>query len=258
MTEQHGNAGTAPSESDQTEGSDMTKEPSLARSSFLELQRRIMVAPNRSVTMGADDQHERDRENQARWDRWHAFLGDTKRDPSLNTFVASCDRQRAVLGALHEYGADIDGRRRNGEGLLFYGPPGTGKDHLLVATGMMVTLYHGAAVRWMNGLDLWGLFRDAIHNGDDEDSVLYPLESADVLYISDPLPPSGAITEYQAAQFARFLDSRYRACRPTWVTMNVANKAEAEARLGVPIVDRLRDGAMCIACNWPSYRKAAQ
>lgn len=108
----------------------------------------------------------------------------------------------------------------------------------------------------MNGLDLWGSIRDAIRNDKDEAVLLGPLEWVDVLYVSDPQPPTGAISDHQASMFLRILDQRCRRNKPTWVTMNVKDRQEAETRLGVPLVDRLRDGALCLDCFWPSYRKA--
>ncbi len=39
--------------------------------------------------------------------------------------------------------------------------------------------------------------------------------------------------------------------------MNVSSGEEAEKRIGAQIVDRLRDGALSIVCNWPSHRKSA-
>jgi hypothetical protein len=53
------------------------------------------------------------------------------------------------------------------------------------------------------------------------------------------------------------IDDRYNDCKPTLVTMNVADGKEADTKLGSPILDRLRHGAITIKCEWPSYRKCA-
>jgi hypothetical protein len=53
----------------------------------------------------------------------------------------------------------------------------------------------------------------------------------------------------------RAIDARYRDYRPTWVTINVGGGDEAEDRMGMQLVDRLRDRAVSIHCNWPSHRK---
>jgi hypothetical protein len=52
------------------------------------------------------------------------------------------------------------------------------------------------------------------------------------------------------------VDYRYSHRKPIWLTLNVADGAEAELRMGAQTVDRLRDGALVLFCNWPSYRKA--
>ncbi len=77
-----------------------------------------------------------------------------------------------------------------------------------------------------------------------------------MLVLDDVLPPNGVLTEYQASTLHRLIDARYRRCRPTWVTMNAADGAEAERGMGPQVVDRLRHGALALFCSWPSYRKA--
>lgn len=51
------------------------------------------------------------------------------------------------------------------------------------------------------------------------------------------------------------IDSRYRHNRPCWITVNVATRAELEARMGVLLVDRLMENAHCLFYSWPSYRE---
>ena len=40
------------------------------------------------------------------------------------------------------------------------------------------------------------------------------------------------------------------------MTLNVADGAEAEARMVAQVVDRLRNDALILFCNWPNYREA--
>jgi DNA replication protein DnaC len=78
----------------------------------------------------------------------------------------------------------------------------------------------------------------------------------DVLYLSDPLPPFGNLTAHQATMLFRILDARYSRSKPTWVSVNVVSGLELDERIGAQNGDRLRDNAICILCDWPSYRKA--
>ena len=146
---------------------------------------------------------------------------------------------------------------RAGHGILLYGSTGTGKDHLLIGLARELIL-NGCQILWVNGIDLQARMREAIRTNDGEDRVLDGYWDARVLVLSDPMPPSGVLTDYQAATLYRMIDHRYRHLLPVWCSLNVADAQEARERLGAAIVDRLRDGALAIECNWPSYRKAGR
>ena len=77
---------------------------------------------------------------------------------------------------------------------------------------------------------------------------------ADVLYVSDLVPPTGALNERQQAELFRIVDYRYSNLKSIFLTLNVAKAQEAEGRLGAQSVDRLRDNALVIHCNWASKR----
>ena len=77
-----------------------------------------------------------------------------------------------------------------------------------------------------------------------------------MLVLSDPVPPKGELSDYSESILYRIVDARYITMKPTWTTMNVASGEEADRRLGAPIVDRLRHGALCLSCDWPSFRTA--
>ena len=157
---------------------------------------------------------------------------------------------------LTDYGTNIIQNVTAGRGVVLFGPPGTGKDHLMA--GLMVAAIRegGFAVNWQNGMDLFGRVRDAMDTDTRERDIIRDFTAPDVLVISDPVPPWGDLTQFQAAFLFRVIDARYRQKVPTWVTANFTNGDEAGGRLGTQVLDRLKDGALSIYCNWESYRKA--
>ena len=189
-----------------------------------------------------------------RVERLHAKAGKRLSTATLENYHADTPEQQAILGSVKEYVRNIKERIAEGVGLVLNGPSGNGKDHLLISAARTAVL-EGYIVCWRNGQDLLREFRDRIGTDESEESLLAPLISADVLVISDPLPPSGSLTDYQASMIYCVLDARYRDCKATWCSMNVTSRKEADNRIGVAIVERMRHGALCLACNWPSYRK---
>lgn len=160
-------------------------------------------------------------------------------------------QQRAVSD-LHRVASEIDECIPS---IVWFGPPGTGKDHLMAAMIHMAVL-EGIRVRWVNGMDLFGEVRDRMSDDTKQESVFVSgLVAPKVLAISDPLPPSGELTQFQSAMLFRVIDGRYSRGRPTWVTANVQSAEEMERRMGTQAVDRLTDGALVIPCGWESYRR---
>ena len=88
--------------------------------------------------------------------------------------------------------------------------------------------------------------------------MIAELARPDVLCLSDPLPPVGALTQFQATMLYRLVDARYSRGVPTICTVNVADDAEADERMGVPTWDRLCHGAWKLHCAWPTYRRPAR
>jgi len=174
----------------------------------------------------------------------------------LSNYQVSHPGQKEVVDSLRKYGEKMLEEIAAGNGIVLFGSAGTGKDHLIIAMARYAILKHGLTVQWWNGLDLYGQFRNTIGNDNQtEMGLIRELMNPDILVLSDPIPPAGQLTEFQASCLLRILDGRYRNCRPTWATLNVASGQEADERMGAPLVDRLRHGAVCGFCNWPSYRQ---
>lgn len=183
--------------------------------------------------------------------------GKRYRECSFDNYKITNEKQRRVVEQLREYAADRS-NIENGVGILLYGTKGAGKDHLLMALSKEVARNHGVCAHWVNGVVLHADLKKA--DFDNQSTYVkwgmvttQPAKTA-ILWVSDPLPPSGALSEYQQRLLFEVVDDRYSQMRPTWMTMNVEDGSEAESRMGAQNVDRLCHGALVIPCNWPSYR----
>lgn len=164
------------------------------------------------------------------------------------------DKQKTAVDKLRDHAADPESL--GSRNVVLFGPKGTGKDHLLMALAREAFTKHGMTTIWIQGLDLHSKLRQELFN--NTLSELFGTESertAPLLWISDLLPPTGALTESQQSQLLGFIDHRYNDILPTWVSMNVSGGEEAESRIGAQVVDRLRHDALVLHCNWPSYRE---
>jgi DNA replication protein DnaC len=184
-------------------------------------------------------------------------IGQRYRNATLDNYRAETDRQQKVVTQLRAYLQNAKTEIARGRGVMLFGTVGTGKDHLLSAMGK-VLVSSGCNVLWTNGMDLYAALRDTMRDGAGrtEASIVEEYAAVRLWILSDPLPPSGGLTDYQASALYQILDCRYRNMRPTWCSLNVAGIKEAQERLGAAIVDRLRDGALAIQCDWPSYRRS--
>ena len=177
---------------------------------------------------------------------------------SLDNFELSADasirrKQESVLTKVRSYSDDIRARTRDGVGLGLIGPVGVGKDFLQSAL-MLEAIRCGPRVEWRDGMALAREFRSVIDGDESEAQTISRLTGCDILAISDPVPPSGSLSAFLKEKLFAVVDERYRNRRPTWWTLNAKDRAEAEERLSIQVVDRLADGALCIVCDWPSYR----
>jgi DNA replication protein DnaC len=170
-------------------------------------------------------------------------------DVSFENYDITCDRQREIIKDLRSRIHEV-----SRQGILLFGPSGTGKDHLLIALAREASYKGVESFCWVNGQDLFSAGRDRMDGDQSEMTFILQYTQPQVLILSDPVPVSGKLTDFQLNLLYRIVDRRYRACRATWVSMNVDGPGMAEERLGVAIVDRLRHDAQAHFCNWPSYR----
>lgn len=178
--------------------------------------------------------------------------GHRYRGCTLQSFQCTTPQQSKVVDALGKYLDD-----ETWDSVILYGPVGTGKDHLAFAI-CRAGIKAGRTVRWINGQQWFGTVRDAMDTERSEASLITELARPNVLCISDPLPPVGALTQHQATMLYRLIDARYSKGVPTVCTINVSSDAEADERMGAATWDRLTHDALKCFCNWPSYRKAAR
>jgi DNA replication protein DnaC len=161
--------------------------------------------------------------------------------------------QARALDRVRGFIADMEAVLHETRGLVLYGPSGVGKDHLLSAA-----LYHvanaGIPVGWVSGEDVFLRIRDSMDTGEREEKIIQHWLQPTVLGISDPVSPRGELKDWDARILARLIDRRYRALRPTWMSMNASNENDAREKLTAMIWDRLQDGAEIIPCFWQSYR----
>lgn len=166
-------------------------------------------------------------------------------------------RQIEAIARVRDYLDELPQMVTAGRGCIFYGPSGGGKD-MLMACMMREACRQGLNVEWRNGLDIYAEARDRRDNRAREAALVRSLAVPDVLGISDPVAPVGDLSPFQAGVLFRVVDARYRFRKPTWLTLNAADRAEASSRLGHATVDRLRERALAIHCDWPSYRQIAK
>lgn len=188
------------------------------------------------------------------WSRFVASRGPRYAECRLGNFQCQHEGQRAAVERLKAFARDLVAETRSGTNLLVFGPKGSGKDHLLSAM-VFAAVRQDVYPRWVNGMDLFGEVRDLMDEGGSERRYVEALVAHQVLYISDPLPPSGPLSPFQQATLFRVLDGRYSRRKAVWCSVNVASSGELEDRIGAQNADRLRDGAIAIYCDWPSFRK---
>lgn len=187
------------------------------------------------------------------WSSLVAVRGKRYQACRIGNFETKHESQRLAVERLGLFANVMGDMIDQGRGVLLFGSKGTGKDHLAMGLAFAAVSV-GRRVHWLNGADMRGDVRDSTKMDDLERDYVSVLVRPDVLWISDPLPVSGALTDAQQDRLFRVLDARYSRMKPTWVTVNVSSREELELRIGPQNADRLRDGSLAVFCDWPSYR----
>jgi len=180
----------------------------------------------------------------------------------LQNFDCADEKQRTALEVLLRYRDGIADNIQKGKNLILFGPSGTGKDHLV--TGMVhaaigsvdTSHWQARGLVWTDGPSLFARVRAEMSDDTRGADIVDRLQECWLLVISDLVPPAGKLTDFQTEVVYRILDNRYSRVKPTFLTINVRNRAELDAGLGVAVAERLIDDAITISCDWPSYRKA--
>jgi DNA replication protein DnaC len=176
------------------------------------------------------------------------------KDCGFVNWTASTPYQAKVKAAAEQWA-----KQTGSHGLVLFGPVGTGKDHLAVAAidFRVIQSNYSSTATFLNGREFVGEVRYRISEDSSESSLIDRYKSQDILLISDPLPPIGDLTQHQADMLYRVVEARYSAGKTTCCTLNVADDAEADRRLGAATWDRLCHGAWKIHCRWASHRRPA-
>lgn len=165
------------------------------------------------------------------------------------------EMQQVVVDSVREYCRNMATNAADGYGVFLFGPCGTGKDHLATFVARVFIQTTTDPVRWVCGAELFQNLRDSFDGKKSEGEVLRPYVTAPMLWISDPLPVKGELSQFEASALYRLIEARYSNRRPTVMTANLG-PSEADRQFGPAMARRLRETTLQLYCNWPSYRRA--
>jgi len=172
----------------------------------------MSAGSNEEKRLARIEEMRKDDLNRKRWKVWEELIrerGKRYETCRLTNYEITCPAQPKVLDALQKYADAIQERANSGDGLLLIGPSGSGKDHLLIG---LARLAIGAdlSVRWTSGPKLFARARQAIDNDyETPEAALRPFERSQILILSDLLPPTGRLTDFQNEIVYRLIDERY-------------------------------------------------
>jgi DNA replication protein DnaC len=177
----------------------------------------------------------------------------------FDDFEIAAEAQRKVLQACREYAAGVD--FKGGSGLWLIGPPGTGKTHIGSAMVRYVIEERDRPAAIHSGREIIRMLRSTWGNRErgrtwdgratTEEDMIDDLGSLSLLVIDEIGVGFGSDSEH--VQLFDVIDIRYKYRRPTVLLSNLPAKGLKDA-MGDRAYDRLREGAVVLACNWESHR----
>lgn len=184
-------------------------------------------------------------------------LGYRYANASFESYEVYNRTQKACVERLLRFAESMPDALQSGGGLLLFGNPGTGKDHLLAALLRVAVVLHGLSVRWIDGGDLFDKIHLALCSDGDYEwrKLSESFHAPHVLAISDPQPPQDSLSPQQVRRLRDIIDKRYRAGKSTWLTTNIDQRDYAERLFTKPVMERMREQASVVLCDWPSYRE---
>jgi len=171
---------------------------------------------------------------------------------TFDNFEVQDDRQRRARDAVRAF-ADKAGQGQTTAGLFLIGTVGAGKTHLAAAAVRHTIEVHARNAMLVTASGMVQAVRATWNRQADrtEAQVIDELASCRLLVIDDV--GAGLGTEAEAKTLLDVIDRRYTRELPTLIVSNLQLSGIRQV-LGDRSYDRLREGARCVLCDWPSYR----
>jgi DNA replication protein DnaC len=161
----------------------------------------------------------------------------------------SGDRNKALAAAMEH----CTNREEGHKNLIIAGPCGTGKDHLLFCVLAKFIFHANADVQHYRGCNLTAELIAGARDGKNEQIIARCID-ANILSISDPIPPSGEFSDFIRRSMLRIIDNRYADMKPTYLTVNLKDSKQMREKIGDEMTDRILEKGRAIRCFWESYR----
>lgn len=196
---------------------------------------------------------------EARLHAWQRKIGQSGiperfHDRTLDTFVATTDKQRRALAFAQVFAAEFDQVLRIGRSALFVGKPGTGKTHLACGIGLHVMREQNRTVLFTTVMRAIRRVKDSWSRDsrETESQAIETLVAPDLLILDEVGVQFGS--EFERNILFDVLNERYEKRRPTILMSNLPVQ-DVTAYLGERVIDRIReDGGERIVFDWESHR----